>query len=83
MTASECESDEEGALHHRSPRDSKSVTASSTTKLSLQFSINKVNYDLHFLLSSIYTPRSSPRLAFYLASTISLVDRMLRGLTSW
>ena len=37
MTASECESDDEGMFHH-----DKAVPAS-TTKLSLQFAINKVS----------------------------------------
>ena len=56
MTASECDSDEEGVLIHRSSHDSShdkpvlpasstklNVPPASTTKLSLQFAINKVS----------------------------------------
>ena len=45
-TASECESDDDGILHHRSSHDTsrdEGGVVASTTQLSLQFAINKVH----------------------------------------
>ena len=43
LTASECESDDEGILQHHSSTDDK-TPSSSTTKLSLQFAIHEASF---------------------------------------